>query len=194
MANNNHRIFILEDDACFRGVLEAACFEIGDVVAVADKESALEILSKQTFNLILLDWYLCQEDSESFISAVHYFQPDVRWIALFTVTDLNNIKAAMKAGANDVLWPVSEKKVILVKLKENLKQKKLVAFAHSTLNGLAQSLVEKALSQKATLYEARREFSKHFLEQILSQQKLRRSELAHLLHVSPRTLDRHLSA
>ena len=98
MAKKNQRIFILEDDACFREVLESLCLEIGDAVAVADKESALAILSERAYHLILLDWHLCRKDSESFLSTVLRFQPNARWAALFTVPDLNNVKAAMKAG------------------------------------------------------------------------------------------------
>jgi DNA-binding NtrC family response regulator len=194
LAKKNPRILILEDDACFREMLESLCREVGETVVVADKETALGLLSEQTFQLILLDWHLCRTDSRAILSMILHFQPNARWIALFTVPDLNNVKAAMKAGASDVLWPIPEGRVIQDKLMDILAQKKPAAFSHSTLNRLADSLTEKALAQKSSLSKARREFSKSFLEQVLSQKKLRRSELASLMHVSSRTLNRHLSA
>src|SRR5690348_4949181 len=104
MAKNMTRILILEDDAYFRNVLEEVCSEMSETFAVADIESALSLLTKHTFQLLLLDWHLNQPDVASLYSTIENFQADTARMALFTVPDLPNVIAAMKSGASDILW------------------------------------------------------------------------------------------
>jgi len=86
-----------------------------------------------------------------------------------------------------------EKTLLKAKIKEALFQEKRPRSGYS-LTQLAETLTEKAMTQKTSLFSARKEFSRIFLKQILWQQKLRRTQLADLMQVSPRTLHRHLSA
>jgi len=188
------QVLILEDDGYFRNQLEKICQELADTVAVGDIETALSHLTRQNVNLLLFDWHLIQNNLSSLYSAFENFQPNASKISLFTVPDLGNVISAMKAGSTDVLWTSLDPAVLREKIHESLSREKPKTIAHSFVSRLAETLTEKAITQKTTLFSARREFSRTFLTQILSQQKLRRNQLASLMSVSPRTLHRHLSS
>ncbi len=194
MAKKNVKIFILEDDAYFRTILQEVCESLGEVFAFGDIESALDVLEKQSFKLLLLDWHLDQARHSPLFSFVENFQAGSQKMALFTVPDLPNVISAIKVGNYDILWAAQDKNVLKEKIKECLSLPSKSHYAHSFISHLADTLTEKALMQKTSLFQARREFSKTFLQQILSQQKLRRTQLANMMSVSPRTLHRHLSA
>lgn len=188
------QILILEDDGYFRGQLENICQQMADTVAVGDIEAALGYLTRQTFHLLLLDWHLIQNNLSSLYSTFENFQPDASKISLFTVPDLANVISAMKSGSSDVLWTNQDPQVLKEKITETLAQDKPRTIPHSFVSKLAETLTEKSMAQKTSLFTARREFSKTFLNQVLSQQKLRRTQLASFMSVSPRTLHRHLSS
>ena len=194
MAEKNTQILILEDDGYFRDVLKSLCSEMAPTIAVGDVESALSTLTQNTFRLLLLDWHLIQREQASLFSTIENFQPNASRLALFTAPDLPNVITAMKSGVNDVLWAALDKDSLSGKIKEVLTREKPIPIAHAFVSRLAESLTDKAMAQNTSLFQARREFSKTFLQQVLSQQKLRRTQLASLMSVSPRTLHRHLSS
>lgn len=194
MNKKDVRILVLEDDTCFRGILEGVCAEMGEVVSVADRDAALSSLTGEAFDLLLLDWHLIHPDLSTVRSTIENFQLGAYQVALFTVPDLSNVIAAMKSGMSDILWAAQEIDSLRVKIQECLFQVKPPEFTHSFVSQLADSLTEKAMVQKTSLFKARKEFSRTFLHQVLRQQKLRRTQLANLMNVSPRTLHRHLSA
>jgi DNA-binding NtrC family response regulator len=192
--NQKHHILILDDDAYFRNQLVSSCPEVAQIESVGDVESALGLMAHHSFDLILMDWHLIQTDLSSFYSTLENFQANAVFMALFTVPDLANVITAMKSGARDIIWAAQDSATMRAKIVEALSIPRTKAIAHSFVSKLAESLTEKAITQKTTLFKARREFSKTFLHQILTQQNLRRTQLASLMSVSPRTLHRHLSA
>jgi DNA-binding NtrC family response regulator len=194
MEKNKPKIFILEDDTYFRTILQDVCGSFAEVFAAGEIESALNMLEKQSFDLLLLDWHLNQARLSPLSSFIENFQTGIRKVALFTVPDLPSVIAAVKAGNCDILWATQEKSLLKEKIRECLSMPANVHYTHSFISHLAETLTEKAMMQKTSLFQARREFSKTFLQQILNQQNLRRTQLASLMSVSPRTLHRHLSA
>src|SRR5258708_5492217 len=152
--NHKPQILILEDDAYFRNQLESACPEMVEITASGDVDSALSHLTQQTFDLILLDWHLIQSDLSSLNSTIENFQPNAVRMSLFTVPDLPNVIAAMKTGVSDILWAAQDLKAIKEKIVEALSLPKSQAIAHSFVSKLAESLTEKAMSQKTTLFKA----------------------------------------
>ena len=54
--------------------------------------------------------------------------------------------------------------------------------------------VAKAFLQELSLFRARKEFSKTFIQYLLSQPNIQRDRLAAMMNVSLRTLHRYLSA
>jgi DNA-binding NtrC family response regulator len=166
---------------------------MGKTWAVNDMESALELLRRHSFQLLLLDWHLIRSDFSAFWSTIDNFQPNSCRIALFTSPQLNDVIAAMKSGMIDVLWAYQNSAVLKLKIKESLSQEKSATIVHSYISQWVDSLTDRAVIRKTPLSKARREFSKTLLSQILSQKKMRHSQLADAMHVTSRTLHRHLS-
>ena len=67
-------------------------------------------------------------------------------------------------------------------------------FKYSNLGNIANLYVEKAFYQNTNLFQAKQEFTRTFLEQILSQRKLKKRKIATFMDVSSRTLDRYLNS
>lgn len=194
MSLKNIPILILEDDPAFRDRLNNVCSGIGKTWVVGDVDKALGLLIRQSFRILLLDWNLIQTDHTSFILAINSFQQSASRIALFKFPQLNPVISAMKTGMSDVLWTGQPAEVLKTNIEDVLSQTKSAPFAHSSVSRLAESLAERAVEKKMSFSNARKEFSKTFLFQVLGQKKMRRSQLASLMSVSTRTLHRHLSA
>ena len=156
-------------------------------------ESALELIRRHSFQLLLLDWHLIQADFSDFWSTIDNFQSNSCRIALFTSPQLNDVIAAMKSEMSDVLWAYQNSAVLKVKIKDALFQEKPSTIVHSYVSQWVDSLTDRAVTRKTSLSKARKEFSKTFLSQILSQNKMRHSQLADAMHITARTLHRHLS-
>ena len=193
MAKQNLRILILEKEPVFRDHLRSICGEFGKTTVTHDLSTALDALTQDPFQLLLIDGHLSAEDTTTLNRALEDFQPEAKRLALFTTPDLASVINAMKGGAYDILWSAMDKATLKSKVREAiaLERKPRNNF---TLTQLAETLTDKAMAQKTSLFSARKEFSRIFLKQILWQQKLRRTQLADLMQVSPRTLHRHLSA
>lgn len=193
IVKKNIKILILENEVSFRGRLKGLCSDMGKTWAVNDMESALELIRRHSFQLLLLDWHLIQADFSAFWSTIDNFQPNSCRIALFTSPQLNDVIAAMKSEMSDVLWAYQNSAVLKVKIKDALSQEKPSTIVHSYVSQWVDSLTDRAVTRKTSLSKARKEFSKTFLSQILSQNKMRHSQLADAMHITARTLHRHLS-
>jgi len=185
-------ILILESEVSFRDRLKGICSEIGKTWVADDMASALDLLTRRSFDFLLLDWDLIQSDFSVLLPMIDNFQPDALRIALFKTPQLYAVIAVMKAGMNDVFWKSQNLRVLKGKMKEALSRGKPSTIAHSYISQLAEYLSDRAMVQKTSLFKARKEFSKTFLSQILKQQKIKRVQLAGLMNVTSRTLRRHL--
>jgi DNA-binding NtrC family response regulator len=185
------RFLILEDDAGFRKMLEGVCAELGKVTAVSDTEAASKLLTQHTFDVLLIDWHL---NSDDFNRRLTRFQSNASRIALFTIPGLEDVVRAMKMGAADVFWTTQERQVLIEKIKNCVRNTKSTnPFKHAFVSELAESLSEKAFLQELSLFRARKEFSKTFIQYLLDQPNIQRDRLAGLMNVSLRTLHRYLS-
>jgi len=193
MTKNHLRILILESDPSFCEHLKVTCGEFGKTTVAHDLSTALDAITQDPFQLLLINGHLSAEDNFTLNTALEDFQPEAKRLSLFTSPDLASVINAMKGGAYDILWAAMDKSTLKAKVREAIALERRPRNNFS-LTQLAESLTEKAMDQKTTLFSARKEFSRIFLKQILWQQKLRRTQLADLMQVSPRTLHRHLSA
>ena len=193
MSQVRDQILILEKEGYFQNLLEGICVDFGQTTTVATADEALSHLTKTSYRLLLLDWNLVQSHLSPISSALETFQETARVLALFVSPDLPGVISAMKSGVSDVLWAAQKRDDLQDKIRENLATDRPAAINHSFVSRLAESLTEKSVVQKTTLLDARKEFSRTFLSQILAQKDLKRAELASLLRVSPRTVQRHLS-
>jgi len=192
MSKKSTHILILKKEDSFRDRLKGFCADVGKTRVASDMESAFDLITRHSFQLLLLDWDLIQPEFSVFWQMLDNFQPDARKIALFKAPQLYDVIAVMKAGMNNVFWENQDSEVLKGKLKDALSQEKPDAVAHSYISQLAECLADRAVARKTSLFKARKEFSKTFLNQILKQQKLKHYQLAGLMSVTPRTLHRQL--
>jgi PleD family two-component response regulator len=184
---------ILQMDSVFVKCLEMACGSMANTVSVQTPEEALEAISLKNFDLLLLEWdFLSSEGSLNF-KTLCQLQPESKKIALFQIPDLPSVVLAMKMGFDDILWAKIGPVSLNQKIKDALSNTQTQKIRHTHLSPLVDSLAQRSLDKKATLFQARREFYRLFLQKILINTSLPRHKLAALLEVSPRTLQRHLS-
>jgi len=195
LLKNLTNTLILESDAGFRNALESICSEFGKTVAVSDLGSAIGYLASQSFDLLLLDWRLCQTGEGGSPHKIHEIQEGCRWVALFNDLEMRSVVAAMKAGASEALWVGYDGKTLARKIAGIVAETELAPQLTQTLllSKLAEILSEKAFVEGMPLIRASREFSRTFLRGALSRKRLPRNQLAHLMNVSLRTIHRHLS-
>jgi DNA-binding response OmpR family regulator len=170
-----------------------ACGSQVNTVCVQTPEEVLEAISVKNFDLLLLQWdFLSSEGSLNF-NILCQLQPESKKIALFQTPDLPSVVLAMKMGFDDIVWAKIGPVSLNQKIKDALAHSQAKKIRHTHLSPLVDSLAQRSLDKKATLFQARREFYRLFLQKILINTSLPRHKLAALLEVSPRTLHRHLS-
>lgn len=124
MAKN--KILIVDDDLGIRSSLSSILIDEGfDVEAVATAEECLERLSRENFDLILLDIWLPRMDGIAALEQIKLLDSN---IAVVIISAHGNIETAVKAtklGAYDFIEkPLSMEKTILV-IQNALKHKEL---------------------------------------------------------------------
>ncbi len=193
--SGKHSIFILEDDACYRSILENICSTFGETTAVDNIDSAIHDLTSRTYDLLLLDWHLIANRKWSLflISEMDHFQPNAERLALFSALDLPNVLTALKSGFRDILHVADDKSVLEQKIRTFLEGMASKECLYSNLGNVANSLSEKAFYQNTKLFQAKRDFTRVFLEQILGQKKSQKRKIAAFVDVSPKTLERYLN-
>ncbi len=193
MVDQKKRILILQMNPVFLKKLVKSCSSLGDVFTAQSPEEALEAVSLNTFDLLLLQWELISADKPLNFETIRQFQPKSAKIALLHISDLSSVISAMKTGFTDIIWFGIERILLKQKLEDSLTFSPMTGVNHTHMTPLVKALTQRNLDQKATLFQARKEFSKLFLQMMMKHSRLRRPELAALLEVSPRTLQRHLT-
>jgi DNA-binding NtrC family response regulator len=192
MSKRNTKIFIFERNVGFRTRLFNVCRGLGRTWAASNQEEALKLLNRHSFDLLLLEWAPLRSDAAAFWAAVENFQPRSRRIALFPSAQLKDVIEAMRSGMNDVHWDHPDPAVLKGKVVDLLIGERGQTASHSYVTQLAESLADRAMTEKMSLFKARREFAKIFLGQLLQNHKMKRLQLAKLMNITPRTLQRHL--
>jgi DNA-binding NtrC family response regulator len=152
MPRKINEILILEKDGSFRDRLRDLCGEMGKTWVTDNWESALNLFSRRSFGLLLLDWDVIQSDFFAILQMMDHFQPQARRIVLFNTFELNDVIGVMKAGMNDALWEYQGQAVLREKIKDALTQEKPPATAHSYVLKLAETIADRAMTQKMPIY------------------------------------------
>jgi DNA-binding NtrC family response regulator len=120
MTPDKHSILIVEDEAKMRRLLELQLGDEGFVAQTApDAESGLQMLGKQSYDLIVTDFKLPGMSGLEFLQAVRRTNADVPVIIMTAYGTVESAVEAMKAGASDyVLKPFSLVELVLVIRKE----------------------------------------------------------------------------
>ncbi len=97
-----NRIFVVDDEEALRTVLGSELEGEGYIVQMAgDGDEAIEVLEKNTFDLILLDIKMPTVDGFEVLKFVKQHQPTTKVIMLTGFADLKNAIESKKLGAED---------------------------------------------------------------------------------------------
>jgi DNA-binding NtrC family response regulator len=120
MAREKQSILIVEDEAKLRRLVELQLAEDGFVTRSAeDAESGIELLRKQTFDLVLSDFKLPGMTGLEFLHAIKNVDAHIPVIIMTAYGTVESAVDAMKAGASDyVLKPFSLAELMIVIRKE----------------------------------------------------------------------------
>jgi len=187
------QILILQQDPNFADSLETACVPLGDTVSFQNTAEAMEAISLRNFDLVLLQWELFSDEGSLDFRTLCQLQPLSLKMALFKTPELTSAVLAMKMGFTDIIWFQMDPASLVQKIQDSLTRNQVKKPIHTHLSPLMESLVRRSLDQKATLFQARRQFYRMFLNKVLDNTDLNRQELATLLEVSPRTLHRYIT-
>ena len=113
-------ILVVEDEAKMRRVLELQLGEEGFFAQTApDAEAGLELLNKETFDLIVTDFKLPGMNGLEFLQAVKRMNANMPVVVMTAYGSVESAVEAMKFGASDyVLKPFSLAELVLVIRKE----------------------------------------------------------------------------
>src|SRR5271170_1264656 len=120
MKQEKPSILIVEDEPKMRRVLELQLAEEGfHARTAADAETGLQILGKESFDVIVTDFKLPGMNGLEFLHAVKRVNADLPIVIMTAYGTVENAVDAMKAGASDyVLKPFSLAELVLVIRKE----------------------------------------------------------------------------
>ncbi len=101
----NNRILIVEDNAGVQNLYREILGKNGYQLTMrADVSSALDVLKKEDFNLVILDLQLPDEDGVAFLEKLGQFDKSVPPVVVCTgMASLENAVNAMKKGASDFI-------------------------------------------------------------------------------------------
>jgi len=193
MGHLQKQILILQKDPAFIEKVETVCPSYVVITPVQSPEDALESLSLIKYDLLLLQYDLLSCSKTLEVHTIEQLQPGRPKIALFQTPELSSLISAMKAGFMDVIWHFIELDEMALKIQDALFENRSVEIHHIHLSPMVESLARQSLNQKATLFQARKAFFHRFISLIRDKSNLSRYELASILEISPRTLQRYLS-
>jgi DNA-binding NtrC family response regulator len=120
VSREKQSILVVEDEAKLRRLVELQLVEEGFLASSApDAETALKMLNKQTFDLVVTDFKLPGMTGLEFLHAAKNIDANLPVIMMTAYGTVESAVDAMKAGASDyVLKPFSLAELILVIRKE----------------------------------------------------------------------------
>ncbi|MGA2718962.1 MAG: sigma-54 dependent transcriptional regulator [Candidatus Acidiferrales bacterium] len=120
MTQEKKAILVVEDEAKLRRLVELQLADEGfQVQSAPDAESALQILNKESFDLLLTDFRLPGMNGLDFLQAAKRIDAQMPVVIMTAYGSVESAVDAMKAGASDyVLKPFSLAELVLVIRKE----------------------------------------------------------------------------
>jgi two-component system, chemotaxis family, chemotaxis protein CheY len=124
------RILVVDDSATMRNLTARALKEIGyqSYVLCECPLTALDMLKKEEFDLILLDWHMPKMNGLDLLRHVRTnMQKSIPVIMLTVEQAKENVALAIRSGADDYIIKPLQKQVLLSKIT---RVKDKVEFAH----------------------------------------------------------------
>ena len=99
------KILVVDDSAMMRSVIKSTLASYGsgkqiEVVEAVNGQEALDKLTSESIDLVLLDWQMPVVDGLSFVKQVRGSGKDVPIVMVTSVTDKEKVLEAGKAGVN----------------------------------------------------------------------------------------------
>jgi len=114
------RALVIDDSRAMRSILTGILEEIGfDVEQAKDAEDALSLLEENDrFELALVDWNLPAMSGLDLVKTVRNMSDleDLRLMMVTTETELDRVREALVAGADEYIMKPFDKEMLLEKL------------------------------------------------------------------------------
>lgn len=127
-----HKILIIEDDATIRMTMEFALKRAGyQVICAADGLQGLEIARLNNPDLILLDIMLPNMDGREVTRAIRHYDRETPIIMVTALGSDDDKVAGLDAGADDYITKPFSTKVLLARIRANLRRTSLFSGEHA---------------------------------------------------------------
>lgn len=193
MGDQNKQIFILLTEPLFRKSLEMVCHSLGTLRSSSDAEDAWLSLASNRYDLLLIQWDSIAPSGPLDFQKLCLLQPHGVKVVLFQTSDLSSVISAMKMGFDDVIWTQMEHSALTRKIKASLSGNRRKGRGYTHLSPMVETIAKQSFDKKDTLSKARKSFYRVFIKMLLDQTRMTCHQLAALLNVSPRTLQRYIS-
>ena len=134
MVENESSILIVDDSLTARAVFQDYLQSVGHRVQEAENgRQALDLLQKQSFDLVLSDIDMPEMDGLTFLKALRrtYSLTELPVIMLTSHDSSEKIVEALDAGANDYITKSAEASVLFARIRNQLITKRLEEAAQS---------------------------------------------------------------
>ena len=122
-----HRILVVDDDRELRETISEILVDAGFVIAAAGSgEEALDILHKQTFDLVLLDMIMPGLGGQEILPLLKRQAPRTRVIMITAFATVDNAVEAMRRGADDYLTKPFKVDELLTAVRRSLEEARLL--------------------------------------------------------------------
>lgn len=116
------RILIVDDSKTMLRLIEKILKEIGydDLVQCESAKDALDILKKEKFDLVLLDWHMPEMNGFELLQILKS-NTDLKSIPVIMLTvedNINNVSRAIENGAEGYILKPVNKEILLTRLKD----------------------------------------------------------------------------
>jgi DNA-binding NtrC family response regulator len=160
ISKKNASILIVEDDPSQAKILEKYLSYHGyRVTHVSRAEKAEQVLQRESYDVVLLDWHLPGKDGITFLSEVKSLFPFTQFIVVTAFGTIDRAVEAMKAGAYQYCTkPVNleELRVIIEKALKEARLEQEVAARKSTLSRYALPDIPEIVAESAAMKDVLR--------------------------------------
>jgi len=121
------RILVVDDDQIvlmgFEGILKQAGFKVS---AVASAQEAKKLLKTKSFDLVLTDLVLREEDGIAVLKKTKEVSPETVVIVITGFASVNSAIEALRQGAFDYIIKPCEDEELLIRVRRGLERKQMV--------------------------------------------------------------------
>jgi len=125
--NAMERILVVDDDQIvlmgFEGILKQAGFEVS---AVASTREAKKLLGTKSFDLVLTDLVLREEDGIAILRKTKEVSPETVVIVITGFASVNSAIEALRQGAFDYIIKPCEDEELLIRVRRGLERRRMV--------------------------------------------------------------------